>query len=307
MRKFTVAILLLAAMRVSAQESAGESAALPFLNQIRSAVSAGSAGVMMKPDAYAHFGNVADAVYGEKKMAAGVSYSLWQPDVTHANIFSVSASYKLNDKMAVTVGASTSLYRKDGKYDELGIRTAEMQPVDVLAGAGFAYKIIDGLSAGAALNYVMSKNIAGTANAFAADVQVAFRRNGLDLSVAACNLGMQVKDEGGAGYQLPMNARLNAGYGFGFGKSRLYGALQGRYYFGGPSAVAGGVALEYEWNGMLSVRAGMSEGQKKNGVPSYAAAGVSLKLGGICIDLAYSAMASGPMKNTLACGIGYSF
>ena len=40
MRKITVAILLLAAMRVSAQESAGESAALPFLNQIRSVVSA---------------------------------------------------------------------------------------------------------------------------------------------------------------------------------------------------------------------------------------------------------------------------
>lgn len=307
MRKITVAILLLAAMRVSAQESAGESAALPFLNQIRSAVSAGSAGVMMKPDAYAHFGNVADAVSCEEKLAAGVSYSLWQPDVTHANIFSVSASYKLNDRMAVTAGASTSLYRKDCKYDELGIRTAEMYPVDVLAGAGFAYRIIGGLSAGAALNYVMSKNIAGTANAFAADVQVAFRRNGLDLSAAVCNLGMQVKDEAGSGYQLPMNVRLNAGYGFGFGKSRLYGALQGRYYFGRPSAVAGGVALEYEWNGMLSVRAGMSEGQKKNGVPSYAAAGMSLKLGGICIDLAYSAMASGPMKNTLACGIGYSF
>ena len=138
MRKITVAILLLAAMRVSAQESAGESAALPFLNQIRSVVSAGSASVIMKPDAYAHFGNVADAVSGEKKMSAGVSYGLWQPDVTHANMFSVSASYKLNDRMAVTVGASTSLYKKDGKYDELGIKTAEMHPVDVLAGAGFA-------------------------------------------------------------------------------------------------------------------------------------------------------------------------
>lgn len=132
-------------MQVSAQESAGESAALPFLNQIRSVVSAGSAGVIMKPDAYAHFGNVADAVSGEKKMSAGVSYGLWQPDVTHANIFSVSASYKLNDRMAVTAGASTSLYKEDGKYDELGIKTAEMHPVDVLAGAGFAYKIIDGL------------------------------------------------------------------------------------------------------------------------------------------------------------------
>lgn len=119
MRKITVAILLLAAMRVSAQESAGESAALPFLNQIRSVVSAGSASVIMKPDAYAHFGNVADAVSGEKKMSAGVSYGLWQPDVTHANMFSVSASYKLNDRMAVTAGASTSLYKKDGKYDEL--------------------------------------------------------------------------------------------------------------------------------------------------------------------------------------------
>lgn len=307
MRKFTVAILLLAAMRVSAQESAGESAALPFLNQIRSAVSAGSAGVMMRPDAYAHFGNVADAVFGEKRMAAGVSYSLWQPDVTHADIFSASTSYKLNDKMAVTAGASASLYKKDGKYDELGIKTAEMYPVDVLAGAGFAYKIMDGFSAGAALNYAMSKNISGTANAFAADVQLAFHKYGLDVSVAACNLGMQMKDDVGSRYQLPMNARLNAGYGFGFGKSRLYGALQGRYYFGGPSAMSGGVALEYEWNNILAVRAGLCEGQKKNGIPSYAAAGVSIKLSGISIDLAYSAMASGPMKNTLACGVGYSF
>lgn len=309
MRKLTIAILLLTAIRVSAQESAGESAALPFLDQVRSARSAGSAGIMtaVRPDAYMHFGNVANAAFSEKKAMAAVAYSRWQPDAADADMFSASGMYRINGNVAVTAGVSSSLYGKEGKYDEFGLKTAQLHPVDVMAGAGVAYKIMGGLSAGAALNYVMSKNVSGTKNAFAADVQVAFRRKGADVSLSACNLGPAVKDESGEGWKLPMNARLNAGYGFSFGKSMLYGAVQGQYYFGGPSALRGGVALEYEWNGIIACRAGFNGGSRKNGVPTYAAAGISLTLKSFSIDLAYSAMASGPMKNTLACGVGYSF
>lgn len=309
MRKLITAVLLLSAVRMSAQESAGESAALPFLNQIRSVKTAGTAGIygMAGSDFNMHFGNVAGASFMEDAAMAGVSYSLWQPDAADADIFSAGGAYRVSDRITVTAGISSSLYRKEGKYDEFGLRTAEILPVDMLAGAGVAYRFMDCLSAGAAFNYVMSKNISGTLNAFSADVQLAFRKKGWKASVAACNLGPKVKGSDGAGWQLPMNARLNAGYEFDFRKSAFCLSAQGQYYFGGPSAVSGGVALEYVWNRLLSVRMGYDNGSRKNGVPTCAAAGAGIRLGGFSIDLAYSAMASGPMKNTLACGVGYSF
>ena len=309
MRKLTIAVLLMIAVRVSAQESVGESVALPFLDQVRSAKSAGSAGVMAvaRPDAYSHFGNVAQSVFSEEKAMASVSYGLWQPEVSNTNIFSASGMCRVNDDLSMTFGVSSSLYGEERKYDDFGLESANMYPVDLIAGIGAAYKILDYLSFGLALNYVMSKDFSGTLNAFSADVEVAFRKKGIDVSLSACNLGPKVKDAAGIGWNLPMNARLNAGYGFYFGKSMLYGAVQGQYYFGGPSSVHGGVALEYEWNRMISFRAGFNGGSKKNGIPTCAAAGISLTLKSFSVDFAYSLMASGPMKNSLACGVGYSF
>lgn len=299
--------MMLAPLGVAAQEN--ESAALSFLNQIRDARTAGTAGIVSsaKAGGNAHFGNVADAGFYDGTFTGGVSYILWQPSVTESNIVSANGVYSINEKWAVTAGVSSSVYKSDKGFDEYGVAVSSVRPADLVAGAGVAYKFTDFLSAGVALNYVMSKTVAGTTNAFAGDVQLAFRKDGWNASLAVCNLGPKVKSDSGEKWNLPMNARLNAGYSYSFGKSLIYGALQGRYFFCEPTAFSGGVMAEYIWNDLIACRAGFNAGSKKNGLPTYGSLGASLTLKGFSIDISYSVAPSTAMKNTFACGVGYSF
>lgn len=287
-----------------AQDAASSSAAFPFTDYVKSARTAGMAGLnsSLKTDAGAHFGDIAYASFSEKTASVSVGYGLWQPSVTRANIVSAAGLWNVSGKFAVTAAVSSAVYGTENVYDEYGVLTGRKTPADLIAGAGVSYHIIDCLSVGAAFNWLMSKNPAETMNGFSSDVQLLFRKYGVNLSLAACNLGPKLK----SGWALPMNAKLEAGYGLDFGKSHLYGALQGRYYFGGPSAFAAGAAVEYVWNDLIAARGGFHYGSKKNGVPTYGSLGLGAIFCGFGVDVAYN-IATGPMKNSFICGVSYSF
>lgn len=317
MKKILATILILLPAAMYAQESAetvqtpstvpavaSSSAALPFVDYMRSARNASMAGLnsSLPTDADAHWGNVAYASFAQKTVNLSAGYSLWQPSVTKGHNASVAAIYSVTPKLAVTAAVSSSFYSKENVFDDYGVLTARSTPIDLSAGVGVSYRFIDCLSAGFALNYLMSKSYSETLNGFSADVQLLFRKYGVNLSLAACNLGPNVKSD----WHLPMNAALEAGYGYDFGKSHIYGALQGKYYFVAPSAFSAGVAVEYVWNGMLSARGGYHYGSGKNGLPSYGSVGLGGCFEGFNIDIAYI-IASGPMKNSLLVGFGYSF
>ena len=317
MKKILAAILILIPAAMSAQESTGtvpstsavsaessSSAALPFVDYIKSARTASMAGLnsSLPTDANAHWGNIAYASFAEKTANVSAGYGLWQPSVTKGHNASVAGIYAVTPKIAVTAAVASSFYAKEKVFDEEGVLTGRTMPVDLSAGVGVSYRFIDCLSAGVSLNYLMSRTSAETLNGFSADVQLLFRKYGVNVSLAACTLGPNVK----SGWHLPMNAALEAGYGYDFGKSHIYGALQGKYYFAGPSAYSAGVAVEYVWNGMLSARGGYHYGSGKNGLPSFGSVGLGCCFAGVNIDLAYI-IASGPMKNSLLVGLGYSF
>jgi hypothetical protein len=56
---------------------------------------------------------------------------------------------------------------------------------------------------------------------------------------------------------------------------------------------------------MLALRLGYHYGSDSSAVPSYASAGVGIKLSGITLDASYL-FASDVLKNTFSIGIGYT-
>lgn len=308
MKRFIASILVLVPALVFAQETASTSAALPFLDRTHGAVRSSMAGLGsgLSSDAFAHWGDISGTVFSEDTFQAGASYSLFQPSAVKSNVADVGAFWHISDRWAVTAGVSFSAEQKEHRFDEYGTALSDFSPMSLVAGAGVAYKIIDCLSLGATFNYAMSSTLDGTLGAFAADVKLTFRKYGMNVSAFANNLGTGVKSSDGASFSIPMSAGIEAGYGHSFGKSSLYGALQGQCWFCGPVGFSPSAALEYSFDDLFFARAGLHYGSKKNGLPSYGALGVGVKFCGVHIDLSWNA-ALGVMKNTFACGMGYSF
>ena len=291
----------------SAQDAASSSAALTFLDRTHGAVRSATAGVgSVSDDAYAHWGNVSAAAFSEKTFKAGAGYGLWQPSANKGNVADFGAFWRIGDKWTVTAGVSFGAYAIEHRMDEYGVALSDFRPSDMVAGAGVACRIIDCLSVGAAFNWAGSRGIDSSLNAFAADVNLTFRKYGVNVTAFAKNLGTKIKAADGVSYSLPMSAGLEAGYGLDFGKSSIYAALQGQCWFGGPFGISPSVAAEYSWNNLLFCRAGLHYGSKKNGLPSYGSIGLGFCLHGFSLDLSWNA-ALGVMKNSFACGVGYSF
>lgn len=300
----------------SAQDVAGSSAALPFLNSSADSRSLGMGGLVTTESAgaYAHMGNAAAVPFSDKKVSAGFSYGLWQPTSVKGNIFSIGAMWNINDKFGVTFATLTQSGQKYDITDEAGVPTGTFRPNDFRIGAGFAYRFIENMSVGISLNYAQSsvapknemyKTIFST---FAADIQVRYVLDKFNISLTGSNLGVPVKSASGISSQLPMNARIGGGYGNDFGKHHLSAGIEGGVFFGGPAAGFASAGAEYMYNSLLAVRAGYHYGSKSNGIPSFASVGIGVQFFGINIDAAYLiATGASPMKNTLSVGIGYSF
>lgn len=309
MRRLMVmlAVALVPVAALSAQDAASSSAAMSLLDRPHGAVRSAMAGVgTVSDDAYAHWGNVSSAAFSERTFQAGLGYGLWQPSANKANITDFGAFWRIGKKWTVTAGFSFAAYPKEHRMDEYGTALSDFRPADMMAGAGVAYRIIDCLSVGAAFNWAGSRGIESSLNAFAADVNLTFRKYGVNVTAFAKNLGTKIKAADGVSYSLPMSAGLEAGYGLDFGKSSIYAALQGQCWFGGPFGISPSAAAEYSWNNLLFCRAGLHYGSKKNGLPSYGSLGLGFCLHGFSLDLSWNA-ALGVMKNSFACGVGYSF
>lgn len=307
MKKLFVSLLLLVPAAMSAQESASTSAAMPFLDRTHGAVRSSLAGLGsgLSSDAFAHWGDVSGTVFSEGTFNAGVAYGLFQPTATKANIVDAGAVWNFRNRLAFTAGVSFAADRLEHRYDEYGVALSDFRPTSLTAGIGVAYRITDCLSAGAAFNYASASGLDKNLQAFAADIKLTFRKDGMNISAFANNLGTSVKAEGGERFSIPTSAGVEAGYGLDLGKSSLYGAVQGQCWFGGPSAFSPSAAVEYSYDKFLFCRAGYHYGSKKNGLPSYAALGLGVRLGGVSVDLSWNA-ASGVMRNTFVCGLGFN-
>lgn len=292
----------------------GETSAMQFLNVGASPRSWAMGGVQagIQKNEYAQFGSVAAVPFWDETLAAGASYTLWQP--TSANMLAAGAAWNISGRFGASFGVQTGLNPAYELTNSAGVPDGSFSPFDLRIGAGFAWRVIDCLSVGVGLNYASSRlapaseSYSGSMSSFAADVQLMYVTGNFDISLSTSNLGSSVKSASGKSFGLPMNARLAAGYGNGFGRHHLSAGLEGGMFFGGASAAFAGVGAEYMYNDFVAVRAGWHYGSEKAVIPTFASVGLGLCFAGVNIDVAYLiAAGDSPLQNSMSFGLGYSF
>ena len=279
-------MVLIAGSAVSA--AAQESAAMSFIDNSLTPRMAAMGGIAagLRSDAYAQFGNIAAVPFSEKTLAAGVTYDGLQPSAAGINTGVLGATYRIG-RFGVTLGASMAFNQPYEGVDENGNALGKFTPVDWNLGAGVSYLITDAFSAGVGLNYATSitspyyRNL----NTFYASVQLMYRLKEFSFSLSG-----------------------NVSYSNVWGKHGLEAAVDGKAYFGGPSALGCAVGAEYEYDSLLAVRAGYHYGSTRNGLPSFASVGLGAHFFGVNVDVAYLiACGNSPLRNTFSVGVGYSF
>ncbi len=302
-------LALLTAPMVAAE--AQESVAMPFVDNALNPRSAAMGGISagLSSDAYAQFGNIAAIPFSSDNLAAGVSYNSWQPTAAGINAGVAGAAYRLG-RFGISFGASAAINQSYEGVSETGVSLGKFTPIDWQVGAGVSYLITDSFSAGIGLNYASSVTSAyyKDLNTFYADIQLMYVIRQFRISLSGNNLGLPVSSASGTKFNLPMNAALAVSYGNVWGRHGLEAGVEGKAYFGGPSAMGCTVGAEYEYDSLIAVRAGYHYGSEKNGLPSFASVGLGAHVFGVNLDVAYLiAAGNSPLRNTFSVGVGYSF
>lgn len=302
-------LALLTAPMVAAE--AQESVAMPFVDNALNPRSAAMGGISagLSSDAYAQFGNIAAIPFSSDNLAAGVSYNSWQPTAAGINAGVAGAAYRLG-RFGISFGASAAINQSYEGVSETGVSLGKFTPIDWQVGAGVSYLITDSFSAGIGLNYASSVTSAyyKDLNTFYADIQLMYVIRQFRISLSGNNLGLPVSSASGTKFNLPMNAALAVSYGNVWGRHGLEAGVEGKAYFGGPSAIGCTVGAEYEYDSLIAVRAGYHYGSEKNGLPSFASVGLGAHVFGVNLDVAYLiAAGNSPLRNTFSVGVGYSF
>lgn len=297
----TVALVLSASSFISNAQT------LPslMLDQDPASVSMGMSGVAAEAGAYALQNNVAAISLSDKTLDAQVGLGIWQPDYANLKTIGGGVVYR-HKKIGFGFDMKKLLMPSYGSISGNGseIRDSEFTPGEINIAAGFSYAFTDYLSSGITLRYAGSKLAPeASATVFGADVAVYFKKNGISAGLSVNNIGSKVKYSETA-YSQPAMARLGAGYDLELGTSTLGFNAEADILFAGGLMAGGG--CEYSFKDMVFARAGYHYGNSAYVVPSYASAGIGLKLFGAQLDFAYL-FGSDVLANSMLVSIGYSF
>lgn len=281
---------------------------LPFTSVEADAVSLGKAGTNLVETgavANAAFSNAAVIPFYDAKFDVSAGYTMWQPSAVGSNKLNVGAAFNVKHKVGVAVGFMYGMHKPYSGANSGGGITGEFAPKDMHVNVGLAWRFLPFMSLGANVGYASSTLAADHSyGAVDADVFLMAKFSGVKVTAGIANIGSKVTAANGAKFSLPTSVAVGAGCTKTFAlKHRLDVMLDADYYL--QDGFAASVGAEYAFNGLASVRAGYRYGGN-TAVPSYASVGAGVKLIGIKLDVAYL-IASGPMKNTLAVGLGYTF
>ena len=275
------------------------------LNQDPRALSLGMAGVASDAGAYAVQNNIAAVSHSGKTLDAQVGYGIWQPSYANLRTTSAAAIYhhgKLGFGLDVKKLNMPEYSGISGNGTD--IRDSEFTPGELNVAAGASYAVIDCLSVGLTLRYVSSKLAAdASAGVFGTDLSVHFKKNGISAGLSVNNIGTKVKYSD-VSWPQPMSAKIGAGYDLSLGTSALAFLAEADVMFAG--GVMAGLGCEYSFKEMIYARAGYHYGNSVNVIPSFASAGLGLKLFGAQLNVAYL-FGSAVLANSMNISVGYTF
>ena len=298
---YTIALLL--PLMASAQ-------ALPFVAADYSPAvlaKAGADATETSSTAFSAFGNVAAVPYSASSGDFAASYTMWQPSSAGSNVIAVGGGYNLNGKLGLALGFTYGMHPGYEIFSETGSSKGTFNPSDMQVKAGFSYRFLPFLSAGADVGYASSTLAQGVSyGAFMADVFLMSKFSDFKIALGVSDIGSSVTSASGQKFALPSALTLGLGYDKTFAQAhRVDVSVDADYYF--ANAFAGAVGAGYTFNDMAGVKAGYRYGGTSV-IPSYASLGLCGKFFGATLDLAYILpMGESPMSNTLAVSLGYRF
>lgn len=272
---------------------------VPFVNYDINARSAAMGGAVMGLQADGStimFNPAAMALSDRRASVQATAMGIKSDEINFG--FSAGGFWKINSRFAVSLYGKGSFDSPNKENSPGDIYLGEYTPKHFMAGAGFAVRIIDGLSVGVNAKAITSSIASDTdiqynpglknAMAFAADVSVMYTVAGVRVAAAATNVGTDISYYEGRSYKLPSAARLGLGYGHTWNRHTLDVSAQGDWLYsnGTYSASAG---AEYSFKDMIFARAGYhyaadGQGQVYPGLGSNASFGIGLKFDGVTID-----------------------
>lgn len=277
-----------------------------MLNQDPAAIARGMSGVASEAGGYALQNNVAAMSLSENKLASRIGIALWQPSYAGIKAVEAGAMYRFGDKLGFGVDLKMLKMPTYGGVTDTGsdIRESAFSPSEMNLAFGASYAILDFLSAGVTLRYAGS-SLAPEAKAtvFGADLGLYYKKDAIRAGLSLNNLGTKVKYSEAA-YSQPSLVKAGVAYALSFGTSVLDFSAEADVIFSG--GIMAGAGCEYSFKDMVFARAGYHYGDSVNAIPSYASAGLGLKLFGVGLDFAYI-FASEVMGNSMCLSLGYSF
>lgn len=257
--------------------------------------------------AFSFWNNTSNTVLSEEKWQAGVSYGMWGGN----NVISAGGYAKVAKFMAVSAGVKYFSYPSfEYSTDGYGSKMTTSSPKDMSAGIGLAFKIVNGLALSANVSwYSSSLDVKGasTASGISADFGATYRLRRLRLALTASNIGSKVNYGGTSTWSLPANAKLGIGTTIGTENHSVSIDGQAGLLFEGSSFFAS-AGVDYTIYKLVSVRAGYHYGDEAKFVPSYASAGIGVKISMVRIDGAYLFLSGdSPLKNTFCATVSVEF
>ena len=295
---FIIPALLFAAFTLHAQD--GKPAeAFSFLRGDRSPVTSAMAGAgftLSDNAAYAAFGNPAASALMERRVAAGVSYRYWSPDVLDEHHIAAAFSFKPAERLGVTAG----YFR--GIQPALDGETFHANDNNFSIGA--AYMVTDNVTVGLNGHYAMQQLLEDySLSGFAVDASVQYSAGNYNAAVAVLGLGPNVVSQFSGSYPLPASVKLAGDYTLDAEGMKLLFAADADYYFSGNYGVSAGASVLFL--DLFYVRAGGRYASPACVVPTHVAIGGGVKYGKLGLDISYIALNS-MIGNSLMAGLSVS-
>ena len=233
--------------------------------------------------------------FSQNQLAAGASYLNFMPELSPVKYISGGASGKYESygfSIDFTRGAGEKIYGTDDI------------PSDIVIKGGIGYAIDENYSIGMNLGYAEQTIIADyKTSSYVADFFAAARFDSFVAWAGFSTLGSSVGSEESGEFPLPSSLSLGSTFAlFDSAKHNFEIKASADYYFSGTFSLSAGA--EYSFAQHAFLRGGYRYGGDSV-LPSFASAGLGLRLFGVELDAAYL-FASDLLGKTLAVGLVFT-
>lgn len=253
--------------------------------------------------------NPSASLLSSDRASFGASYVMWQPSSADMKLFNGGTFFNASHNLSFSLGFVSATHTVQTAYNDDGTSAGTFTPAESSFRIGAAYRIA-GMMVVSVTGKMVSSNMGkGTAGkAFAGDLALIFRKDGITLAAGVDNLGSKMT-YGKSEYSLPMRIKGGAGSDFNFGVSRVSANAEAGFipaqYSGASSDFYACAGLEYCFDNIVSARAGYHFDQLEAG---YVSLGVGARFFGVGLDGFYLLSGSGsPVAGAAGLGLSYSF